>query len=376
MPALRDGPAAARAHPRWPRSRPAGDSGYDEVREYHRHRLPRSHPNGTTPPPMSRAQRAHPGAAVLGQPRRPWASPCATSSPTSTRSQLFRGQWQYQRAPAARPNTPRFVEDEVRPVFRRMAGTRDRGAAARAAGGLRLLPLPRRTERPGRLAGRRGWRPRRRARPLRIPAPADRPPPLHRRLLPLGRRSRRRRQRPALRCRRPHARHHGRTRQRIRRSSSSRRNDYRDYLHLHGFAVESAEALAELWHKRSPPRTRHRRRTTRPDVRKLFAQGYQGSRYSFGYPACPDLEEQVEDRRAARPRPHRRRTQRDVPVAPGTDARAPSSSTTRPRGTSSSVSPGRALPEVAPLSRRWLPPALFVLPALVLAAGLPGLAQP
>jgi 5-methyltetrahydrofolate--homocysteine methyltransferase len=68
--------------------------------------------------------------------------------------------------------------------------------------------------------------------------------------------------------------------------------DYRDYLYLHGLSVETAEALAEYWHK-------HIRRelgiagNDNPDVSKLFAHGYQGSRYSFGYPACPNLEDQT-----------------------------------------------------------------------------------
>ncbi|MEX0659697.1 MAG: methionine synthase [Egibacteraceae bacterium] len=65
---------------------------------------------------------------------------------------------------------------------------------------------------------------------------------------------------------------------------------YTDYLYLHGLGVEMAEALAELWHQRV------RRELGIADddadtVEELFKQGYQGSRYSFGYAACPDLEE-------------------------------------------------------------------------------------
>jgi 5-methyltetrahydrofolate--homocysteine methyltransferase len=69
-------------------------------------------------------------------------------------------------------------------------------------------------------------------------------------------------------------------------------NDYRDYLHFHGFAVESAEALAEMWHKRMREELGIAGKDA-PTVRGLFQQGYQGSRYAFGYPACPDLEEQT-----------------------------------------------------------------------------------
>jgi len=69
-------------------------------------------------------------------------------------------------------------------------------------------------------------------------------------------------------------------------------NRYREYLELHGVTVEMAEALAELWHKR----IREELGITADDaadMRELFDQGYRGSRYSFGYPACPDLEEQT-----------------------------------------------------------------------------------
>jgi 5-methyltetrahydrofolate--homocysteine methyltransferase len=69
-------------------------------------------------------------------------------------------------------------------------------------------------------------------------------------------------------------------------------NEYRDYLHFHGFGVESAEALAEYTHKRIREELGIAGKDS-PDMRKIFAQGYQGSRFSFGYPACPDLEEQA-----------------------------------------------------------------------------------
>lgn len=69
-------------------------------------------------------------------------------------------------------------------------------------------------------------------------------------------------------------------------------NEYRDYLHFHGFAVECAEALAEYWHKRIREELGIAGED-KPTVREIFAQGYRGSRYSFGYPACPDLEQQV-----------------------------------------------------------------------------------
>ncbi len=67
---------------------------------------------------------------------------------------------------------------------------------------------------------------------------------------------------------------------------------FADYLYFHGLSVESAEALAELWHKR----IREELGIAGADaaqVTRLFHQGYQGSRFSFGYPACPDLEDQT-----------------------------------------------------------------------------------
>jgi 5-methyltetrahydrofolate--homocysteine methyltransferase len=67
-------------------------------------------------------------------------------------------------------------------------------------------------------------------------------------------------------------------------------NEYQEYLMVHGIGVEMAEALAEYWHKRI--------RTEwgfvdedGPDLNGLFRQQYRGGRYSWGYPACPDLED-------------------------------------------------------------------------------------
>ena len=67
---------------------------------------------------------------------------------------------------------------------------------------------------------------------------------------------------------------------------------YQDYLFLHGFGVEAAEALAELWHKRMRQELGFGSEDEH-DIRKIFQQGYRGSRYSFGYPACPNLEDRA-----------------------------------------------------------------------------------
>ena len=67
---------------------------------------------------------------------------------------------------------------------------------------------------------------------------------------------------------------------------------YQEYMYLHGFGVECAEALAEFWHKRMRAELGFASDDA-SDVRKLFQQGYRGSRYSFGYPACPNLEDRT-----------------------------------------------------------------------------------
>lgn len=69
-------------------------------------------------------------------------------------------------------------------------------------------------------------------------------------------------------------------------------DNYQDYLLFHGLSVESAEALAEFWHKRIREELGIAGADA-PELAKLFHQGYQGSRFSFGYPACPNLEDQA-----------------------------------------------------------------------------------
>ncbi len=69
-------------------------------------------------------------------------------------------------------------------------------------------------------------------------------------------------------------------------------DNYTDYLLFHGLSVESAEALAEMWHKRIREELGIAEADA-PELTKLFHQGYQGSRYSFGYPACPNIEDQT-----------------------------------------------------------------------------------
>jgi 5-methyltetrahydrofolate--homocysteine methyltransferase len=70
-------------------------------------------------------------------------------------------------------------------------------------------------------------------------------------------------------------------------------NNYRDYLEVHGLSVQLTESLAEYWHKRVRDELGYQVEDS-GDLDEIFRQGYRGSRYSFGYPACPNLEDQVQ----------------------------------------------------------------------------------
>ncbi len=78
------------------------------------------------------------------------------------------------------------------------------------------------------------------------------------------------------------------------------RNEYTEYLYLHGLGVEATEALAELWHKRMRAELGIGDQDD-PQIRRLFTQKYRGSRYSFGYPACPEMSDQEKLFRLIRP---------------------------------------------------------------------------
>ncbi len=76
------------------------------------------------------------------------------------------------------------------------------------------------------------------------------------------------------------------------------RNEYRDYLEVHGLSVQLTEALAEYWHQRiraelSLPDDRTVATTDPADLAGLLRNDYRGCRYAFGYPACPDLEDRA-----------------------------------------------------------------------------------
>jgi 5-methyltetrahydrofolate--homocysteine methyltransferase len=69
------------------------------------------------------------------------------------------------------------------------------------------------------------------------------------------------------------------------------KNHYREYLELHGLSVQFTEALAEHWHARIRQELGFASHDS-AEISGILDQGYRGSRYSFGYPACPDLEQQ------------------------------------------------------------------------------------
>jgi 5-methyltetrahydrofolate--homocysteine methyltransferase len=69
-------------------------------------------------------------------------------------------------------------------------------------------------------------------------------------------------------------------------------NEYRDYLEIHGLSVQLTEALAEFWHSR----VREELGFSAEDPENIeghFDLQYRGARYSFGYPACPELEDRA-----------------------------------------------------------------------------------
>jgi 5-methyltetrahydrofolate--homocysteine methyltransferase len=76
------------------------------------------------------------------------------------------------------------------------------------------------------------------------------------------------------------------------------RNEYRDYLEVHGLSVQLTEALAEYWHRRIRselvlPSGQTVASFDPPDLAGLLRTDYRGCRYAFGYPACPDLEDRA-----------------------------------------------------------------------------------
>lgn len=71
-------------------------------------------------------------------------------------------------------------------------------------------------------------------------------------------------------------------------------DEYTDYFFFHGFAVEMAEALAEYWHRKVRQELKITEKEAGKSIEELMRpSAYQGCRFSFGYPACPNLEDQL-----------------------------------------------------------------------------------
>ncbi len=78
------------------------------------------------------------------------------------------------------------------------------------------------------------------------------------------------------------------------------KNSYREYLELHGLSVQLTEALAEYWHARVRAELGFAHEDPE-DLGEILRVGYRGARYSFGYPACPNLEDRAKVVRLLRP---------------------------------------------------------------------------
>ena len=173
-------------------------------------------------------------------------------------------------------------KDRIRPILRDELAKAKAGRHARAPGRLRLLPRQRRRQRPRR-SGTTSPAPPSDA--VRLPPPAQGAVPLHRRLLPADRVGRGR-----LRGV-PH-RHDGAARSASSRPSCSPRTGTRSTC--------CCTASASRWPRRSPSsgtaasaRSGASPTRTARRLAGLFRQQYRGGRYSWGYPACPDLEDNV-----------------------------------------------------------------------------------
>ncbi len=195
---------------------------------------------------------------------------------------LFRNQWQFrpEDKPDGTKETDAEFKDRIRPQLRVQLAEAKAAGAVEPRRRVRLLPGQRRRRRPGDLDRRDRHRG---AVPVLVPPPALRAVPVHRRLLPTRRAS------GQVDVAAFHIVTMGRAVSE-RTAELFAADKYQDYLLLHGLGVEMAEALAELWHRRIREELGIAEDDT-ADLHGLFRQQYQGGRYSWGYPACPDLED-------------------------------------------------------------------------------------
>ena len=302
--------------------------------------------------PLARGRHRQPGlhAAVPRLQGRQGHRRSTTSPATSTRPpcSATSGSSAPRRRPTARPRPT----TSSRPASARSCASSWRRPRPTGmlvpAGRLRLLRRQLRRRRPRHLDRRD------RAPPSwpasTSPASSKAPLPLHRRLLPPGRLGRGRLRRV------PH-RHHGPAGSASVTAELFAADKYQEYLLLHGLGVEMAEALAEYWHRRIREEWGFADEDG-PSLAGLFRQQYRGGRYSWGYPACPDLEDNETVGRAARRRPHRHRGATRRPASSTSPSRPPrpSSATTRRRSTSSPADPAGSQGKPWARAERGLPP--------------------
>ena len=234
-------------------------------------------------PPRSRGSRPGPTwrRTTRSSPRpssgagSPWASRIDDVAEYLNLTALFRNQWGFR--PENGENDTEF-KDRVKATLRERAGQGQGGRPAGAVGGLRALRRQRRGQRPRHLEGRVAVVG---VDALHLPAPAQGAVAVHRGLLPPDR-ARATRTSPASCCA-PSA-----PGPRRRRPGSSPRTSTR--------TTSSCTASASRWPRPRPStgtagsaRSSGSPTRTGPRLTGLFRQQYRGGRYSWGYPACPDL---------------------------------------------------------------------------------------
>ena len=256
--------------------------------------------------PLARRRDRRPGLHAAVPRRR--ASPRASRSTTSPRyineTALFRNQWQFR--PERRGENDDEFKARIRPTLRASSSTRPRPSGVLVpAGRVGLLPGQRRRQRPRRVDRRRPHAPsgcgsasRASARSRSSASPTS-----------SGRSESGEADYAAF-----HVVTMGDARQRARRPSCSPPNRYQEYLLLHGLvgrddrgARRAAGTAASARSGASPTRTARRSPA-------CSASSTAASRYSWGYPACPDLEDQAKLAELLERRPHRRRAHRGVPA--------------------------------------------------------------
>ena len=236
---------------------------------------------GRPPRPLARGRHRQPGLHAAVPRHRRWsrASPLDDIAAFINETALFRNQWQFR--PEKGENDEDF-KDRIRPQLREELAKAKAAGLLVPAGRLRLLPGQRRRRRPRDLDRRD---PHRRAGPLPLPPPAQGPVPLHRRLLQAGRRPTRSTTPPstssrwARPCPRPPP-------------SCSPTTGTRSTCSSTASASRWPRRCAELWHQRIREEWGFADEDG-PALAGLFRQQYRGGRYSWGYPACPDLEDNV-----------------------------------------------------------------------------------